>query len=98
DRTVTGVQTCALPIFILNSDASKTRTKLESDLVNRFGIILPGSSKAHPPPEKWWSVFKTIFEVDPNSLVHGVLFPQWQIKIPREIGRASCRERGKSGV
>ena len=33
--------------------------------------------------EKWWDVFKTIYELDPNSLVHGVLFPQWQIKIPR---------------
>jgi CRISPR-associated protein Csb1 len=30
-------------------------------------------------------VFKTVFEIDPNSLVHGVLFPQWQIKIPRAL-------------
>lgn len=58
---------------------------LERHLIDRFGIVLPGSSKAHPPPDKWWSVFKTIFEVDPNSLVHGVLFPQWQIKIPRAL-------------
>ncbi|HEB79614.1 MAG TPA: CRISPR-associated protein, partial [Rhodospirillales bacterium] len=43
----------------------------------------PESKAAHPPPEKWWGVFKTIFQYDPNSLVHGVLFPQWQIKIPR---------------
>lgn len=71
--------------LILDADASKTQTKLERDLVNRFGIALPGSSKAHPPPEKWWSVFKTIFEIDSNSLVHGVLFPQWQIKIPRAL-------------
>ena len=27
----------------------------------------------------------TIFEIDPNSLVHGLLFPQWQIKIPRAL-------------
>ena len=33
----------------------------------------------------WWGIFKTIFEIDPNSLVHGVLFPQWQIKIPRAL-------------
>jgi CRISPR-associated protein Csb1 len=71
--------------FILNEGALRTDTKLESDLVSRFGIVLHGSSKAHPPPEKWWSVFRTIFEVDPNSLVHGVLFPQWQIKIPRAL-------------
>jgi CRISPR-associated protein Csb1 len=71
--------------FLLNGDGANTDTKLEGDLVTKFGIVLPGSSKAHPPPEKWWSVFKTIFEADPNSLVHGVLFPQWQIKIPRAL-------------
>ncbi|MBA3884766.1 MAG: CRISPR-associated protein [Acidobacteria bacterium] len=68
----------------LDEDGAKTNTMLD-DLVKGFGIVLPGSSKAHPPPDKWWSVFKTIFEVDPNSLVHGVLFPQWQIKIPRAL-------------
>lgn len=71
--------------FPLNRDGAKTDTKLEGDLVKQFGIVLPGSSKAHPPVNKWWGVFKTIFEVDPNSLVHGVLFPQWQIKIPRAL-------------
>jgi CRISPR-associated protein Csb1 len=70
---------------LLDEDGAKTDTKLDGDLVERFGIVLPGTSKAHPPPDKWWSVFKTILEVDPNSLVHGVLFPQWQIKIPRVL-------------
>lgn len=51
----------------------------------KFGIQLDGTKVAHPPAAKWWSVFKTIFEVDPNSLVHGVLFPQWQIKISRAL-------------
>jgi CRISPR-associated protein Csb1 len=51
----------------------------------KFGIELDGTKIAHPPPAKWWNVFKTIFELDPNSLVHGVLFPQWQIKIPRAL-------------
>lgn len=69
----------------LDEDGAKADTKFERDLVTKFGIVLPGSSKAHPPPDKWWSVFKTIFEIDPNSLVHGVLFPQWQIKIPRVL-------------
>ncbi len=59
--------------------------KLQAKLIERFGIVLPGSSKAHPPPDQWWNVFKTIFETDPNSLVHGVLFTQWQIKIPRAL-------------
>jgi CRISPR-associated protein Csb1 len=68
-----------------NKDGKDEPLTLERHLIDKFGIELPGSSKAHPPPEKWWNVFKTIFEVDPNSLVHGVLFPQWQIKIPRAL-------------
>lgn len=69
----------------LKSDGAKGDGKFEGELITKFGIVLPGSSKAHPPPEKWWDVFKTIFEIDPNSLVHGVLFPQWQIKLPRAL-------------
>jgi CRISPR-associated protein Csb1 len=69
----------------LKSDGAKGHGKFEDELIKKFGIVLPGSSKAHPPPEKWWDVYKTIFELDPNSLVHGVLFPQWQIKIPRAL-------------
>lgn len=59
--------------------------KLQDQLTEKFGIELAGSSKAHPPADKWWNVFRTIFQYDPNSLVHGVLFPQWQIKIPRVL-------------
>jgi CRISPR-associated protein Csb1 len=79
---------------VLDGDAMATRKgkdgkdeplKLEHRLIEWFGIVLSGSKKAHPPAEKWWNVFKTIFELDPNSLVHGVLFPQWQIKIPRAL-------------
>lgn len=68
-----------------NKDGKDEPLTLERDLIDKFGIVLPGSSKAHPPSGKWWNVFKTICEVDPNSLVHGVLFPQWQIKIPRAL-------------
>lgn len=55
------------------------------ELVGEFGVVLADSKRAHPPAEKWWEVFKTIFKYDPNALVHGVLFPQWQIKIPRVL-------------
>lgn len=68
-----------------NKDGKDEVMTLERDLIDKFGIVLPGGSKAHPPAEKWWSVFKAIFEIDPNSLVHGVLFPQWQIKISRAL-------------
>ncbi len=63
----------------------EAEAKFQTALVGQFGIELPGGSKAHPPAEKWWNVFKTIFRYDPNALVHGVLFPQWQIKIPRML-------------
>lgn len=55
----------------------------EDVLIREFGVVLPNSTKAHPPAAKWWGVFETIFRYDPNALVHGVLFPQWQIKIAR---------------
>ena len=79
---------------VLSGDAKATRKNkdgkdepftMKQDLIDRFGIVLPDGNKAHPPASQWWNVFKTIFELDPNSLVHGVLFPQWQIKIPRAL-------------
>ena len=39
----------------------------------------------HPLPSDWWNVFRTIFQFDPNSLVHGILFPSMGIKIPRVL-------------
>jgi len=57
----------------------------QSKLAREFCLVLADTKKAHPPPAKWWDVFKTIFRYDPNALVHGVLFPQWQIKIPRVL-------------
>jgi CRISPR-associated protein Csb1 len=67
----------------LDLDASLAPETFAKALEREFGIKLPGSKKAHPPAEKWWDVFKTIFKYDPNALVHGVLFPQYQIKIAR---------------
>lgn len=60
-------------------------SKFKARLADEFGIALAGSKRAHPPADRWWGVFRTIFKYDPNSLVHGVLFPQWQIKIPRVL-------------
>ena len=53
-------------------------------LREEFGIADLGK-KSHPLPEQWWSVFSTIFGYDPNSLVHGVLFPAMGIKLPRML-------------
>ncbi len=67
----------------LDAGASPAPEIFAKTLEKEFGIKLPGSKKAHPPAEKWWDVFKTIFRYDPNALVHGILFPQYQIKIAR---------------
>lgn len=66
-------------------DGAPVDRKFEDELAGQFGIVLKGGKKAHPPVEKWWQVFRTIFKYDPNALIHGVLFPQWQIKIARML-------------
>ena len=55
-----------------------------SRLFADFGLQDLGT-KTHPLPGDWWQVFKTIFRYDPNSLVHGILFPSLGIKIPRVL-------------
>lgn len=47
--------------------------------------LLDLGTKTHPLPAQWWNVFKTIFRYDPNSLVHGILFPAMGIKLPRVL-------------
>ena len=65
-----------------------------------FGLV-DLNTKTHPLPEQWWGVFETIFRYDPNSLVHGVLFPSMGIKLPRvltahseALGAARVRSSG----
>jgi CRISPR-associated protein Csb1 len=43
------------------------------------------AKKTHPLPAQWWNVFSAIFRYDPNSLVHGILFPAMGIKLPRVL-------------
>ena len=42
-------------------------------------------SLPNPLPSDWWNVFQTIFQFDPNSLIHGILFPSMGIKISRVL-------------
>jgi CRISPR-associated protein Csb1 len=55
-----------------------------SRLLTEFGLQNLGT-KTHPLPDDWWRIFQTIFRYDPNSLVHGILFPSLGIKIPRVL-------------
>ncbi|OGV72276.1 MAG: hypothetical protein A3K19_21775 [Lentisphaerae bacterium RIFOXYB12_FULL_65_16] len=61
-----------------------TERSFVQDLLLGFGMPDLGK-KTHPLPTDWWSVFGTIFRYDPNSLVHGIMFPSLGIKIPRVL-------------
>ena len=68
----------------LEENGDLSGQKFSEILRGAFGIRDLGT-KSHPLPEQWWSVFSTIFDYDPNSLVHGVLFPSMGIKLPRML-------------
>lgn len=65
-------------------DGQPSDSKFGDTLRNEFGIADLGK-KSHPLPDQWWTVLTTIFRYDPNSLVHGVLFPAMGIKLPRML-------------
>lgn len=67
------------------ANGSAVDTGFEEELRQTCGVLPLGKKKAHPQPDAWWTVFSTLFRYDPNALVHGVLFPQWQVKIPRAL-------------
>src|SRR5262249_43801219 len=57
---------------------------LREQLRKEINIIEVKKDKTYfIPPETWWNIYKTIFTIDPNSLVHGVMFAKEQIKISR---------------
>lgn len=66
----------------LGKNNKASETAFEGEFAKECGVLILGK-KAHAPPDAWWTVFSTIFKFDPNALVHGVLFPQWNIKISR---------------
>ncbi len=68
----------------LVADGKASDGSFISRLLADFGLQDLGT-KTHPLPGDWWQVFKTIFRYDPNSLVHGILFPSLGIKIPRAL-------------
>ena len=94
--------------YFLGEDKPKSRTgmlveggqptnrKFRDVLRDEFRIADLGK-KSHPLPDQWWAVFTAIFRYDPNSLVHGVLFPAMGIKLPRML-TASLEALGASRV
>lgn len=69
---------------VLVNGETKGQT-LRQLLASQMGVALANGKNAHPPAENWWKVYSTLFLYDPNALVHGVLFPKWNIKIPRVL-------------
>lgn len=66
-----------------NPSAKKFVEELRDD-TDKFGLR-DLEKKTHPLPAQWWNIFRTIFRYDPNSLVHGILFPALGIKLPRVL-------------
>jgi CRISPR-associated protein Csb1 len=53
-------------------------------LRHEFGIVEIKKDKTYfVTPENWWSIFRTVFRYDPNSLIHGIFFAREQIRISR---------------
>jgi len=65
-------------------DGKLAKITFKEVLREEFGIR-DLNKKSHPLPDEWWRVFSTIFKYDPNSLIHGVLFPAMGIKLPRVL-------------
>src|SRR5207248_7564959 len=96
DRTVTGVQTCALPISALSRNGTEFGVRV-SALGDRWftapvempvGLYLPGFGPADANPDMGDSAI-----VETIGLGGGAMAAS-----PAEIGRASCRERVGSCV
>lgn len=67
-----------------DANGNTMENKFSQEFASECGILILGK-KSYAPPEAWWTVFSTIFKYDPNALVHGVLFPKWNIKISRVL-------------
>src|SRR5207249_6020874 len=89
DRNVTGVQTCALPIsFVLLAGAGLLGLSL-----NRVLAVSPGFQPAHVLTGRLVLLLNNYREPAPRLAFIERLLGELKAK----IGRASCRERGKSG-
>ena len=76
---------------------------LREQLRKDFKIIEVKKDKTYfIPPDTWWNIYTTIFNLDPNSLVHGVMFAKEQIKISRlltaHLEAFGAARVGRSGV
>src|SRR5206468_9381056 len=92
---VTGVQTCALPIYYLQSRFDEVPAKAGRPARTRKqNMELPGI-----PWTRWFdATLANPDDVDQRDAVKGVVIMGHGGNTVPQIGRASCRERGESAV
>ena len=78
-------------------------TGFRDQLRTEFGIKEVKKDKTYFIwPETWWTIYRTIFKYDPNSLIHGIMFAKEQIKISRmltaHLEAFGAARVGRSGV
>src|SRR5207248_4945105 len=95
DRTVTGVQTCALPIYF-DRTLFQLLPRLHEDLQGALNRYYPGVQA----PRRWLSFGSWIGgDRDGNpGVTAAVTADVLRMNRRMEIGRASCRERVEQSV
>src|SRR5205823_2392867 len=87
DKLVTGVQTCALPIYTGNSGRGTSQTLRKDARAGRTGPGCRGGERAWPAGPQWG-------RQDHRRAHPDDAFTARRRASAGEIGRASCRERG----
>src|SRR5207302_4914781 len=95
DFHVTGVQTCALPIYIAAAEAIGQPLVIEPQLVQDRGVdVVDGQGILDDGVAKLVGASKR--EASPEAAARQEQAVAVDVVV--EIGRASCRERGEVGV
>src|SRR5699024_12068781 len=96
DRNVTGVQTCALPIYSIIADIRERQWNPDLNDGGKPGAVIympPGDYRLRSP------IHIDISFLRIQGAGHGFTSSSIRFNVPdAEIGRASCRERGKIAV
>lgn len=86
DKAETGKETAAKPPQEKTIPAQWAGIRFREQLRQEFGIKEVKKDKTYFIwPATWWTIYKTLFKYDPNSLVHGVMFAKEQIKLSRML-------------
>src|SRR5207248_8680944 len=92
DRTVTGVQTCALPISLAPALVKAFQESKGDAQVRRYLALAIGRLDPPLPPVAVADLTHALDDPDSETRISVI----WALGSSGEIGRASCRERGTS--